>query len=1250
MRQYSGFREHSPVEERKIMCSKITTKVLIVEDDEEVSRIISRSLKRKGIISDNAKSGKDALEILLNTEDQILLLVDYVLPDMNGIELIKELNAHGYAFPFISMTAHGDESIAVDMMKLGAREYIVKHKAFLEHIPEIIQRTMSSITSEKLLAESEEALRKSREEYEMLLKVVPDIVYRVDTEGRFIFVSESVRYLGYEPIEMIGKHFEEFLHSDDCELVSRSKVLFKLKDQITGDDGAPSLFDERRTARRSRISCNVRIRKGGSSGKGYINASVLSTGLFDRELNDPSKVFLGSVGIIRDITEELKADHKLRTSEVKFKAVFDNANIGIVLVDMQGKISKANEKSCEMFGLEPGNMEGRFCADLSYLGNMDRDPWIEFFNDALSGCADCSTFDKKYLHSDGSILWCEVSASLVRNENEKPLYFIVHLKDITEQKHAQDDRQKYEFIVNTSKELQSLINSDHVYVAVNNAYCSAMGKRRDEIIGKDIVEIWGENACDERIRKSLNNCLNGEAISFQDWIEFPELGKHYFDVTFYPYQNSTGEITHSVVVTRDVTETKLAKDALIEQLVFLQLLIDNMPNPVFYKDTDGIYLGCNSAFEKYTGRKKSEILGKEVSAIVKNEYADRCKKMDEKLLEKGGTQCNEFEIETKTGKTRDVIINEAAFYNNEGGVAGIVGVVQDITARKKIEKELKLKTRELVIMNNIDRVFLTDDGDDFPSKLLEAILEETDNKYGILGCIEDANNVSVISGITDECKKCKASRMKQRIVVNELEEIWKKAVIRKETVIFNGAVTVHDCGLKVTSILCVPIIHNDTVIGFVILAGLNRDYNDRDKNEVEKLAVHISSHLFNRMEKNRYNMRRIAAEQELANEVLKREKMDSLSLLAGGIAHDFNNILTAVVANISYSRMLAEGNAPLTDSLMDAERAAFNARDLTNQLLTFSKGGSPVKTSASLHELVSECTNFTLRGSKVNCDIAVEENLNPVEIDTVQISQVIHNLVINAVQAMPEGGKIRISLKNESVIPQNSSVITPAGSYVKMTIADEGVGIGEKDLLYVFDPFFTTKQKGSGLGLATTYSIVKKHGGNISVKSIPGHGTVFEILLPASNEIPARKAELVTLLDIKRGKGRILVMDDEEIVLNVADRLISSLGFEVVKVFNGAEALSAYKDALKTGYFFEAVIMDLTIQGGMGGLPTLKALLEIDPDAKVIVSSGYSNDEVMSDYKSYGFAGVIAKPYRIEELSITIQNVISKNLMRRENA
>jgi PAS domain S-box-containing protein len=375
----------------------------------------------------------------------------------------------------------------------------------------------------------------------------------------------------------------------------------------------------------------------------------------------------------------------------------------------------------------------------------------------------------------------------------------------------------------------------------------------------------------------------------------------------------------------------------------------------------------------------------------------------------------------------------------------------------------------------------------------------------------------------------------------------------------------------------------------------------------------------------------ISYRKHMEEELFKAQKLESLGILAGGIAHDFNNILTAIVTQIGVARMKLPPGDALAKRLEDVEAAAFKATGLTQRLLTFAKGGAPVKTTLALERVVRDSAVLVLSGTSVTYSLSTGRDVWPVDADESQLGQAVNNLLINACQAMPGGGVVRIGLENSVVDAADGALPLKRGNYVKLSVSDQGAGITPEILPKVFDPYYTTKPGGSGLGLAVCYSIIRNHGGLITVGSEPGAGATFTVYLPASD----RPAAAVQQTDDRhvRGSGRILVMDDEEMIRLVTGEILTELGYEVEFAREGGEAVERYRAARESGRPFDAVIMDLTIAGGMGGKDAIRKLLEYDPAVKAIVSSGYSNDPVMANYRDHGFRDVIVKPYKTIDLS-----------------
>jgi two-component system cell cycle sensor histidine kinase/response regulator CckA len=550
---------------------------------------------------------------------------------------------------------------------------------------------------------------------------------------------------------------------------------------------------------------------------------------------------------------------------------------------------------------------------------------------------------------------------------------------------------------------------------------------------------------------------------------------------------------------------------------------------------------------------------------------------------------HDVEVEHSDGRRISCILTAIPFRAIDGKVIGIVEYFKDITERKQAEELLRESEEKYstLIEQAKDGVVVVQDGVfKFINKAIEDMTGYT---------MEEMMEKPFLDIIADESKDFVAQMYKLRMSGKDVPSFYEIKVKSKDG-------TIKDLELSCRII---------TYHGKPATMSIVRDISERKK-----------------MEK----------------EIQKIQRLEAVGILAGGIAHDFGNLLTVIIGNLSLMETYGkdERNTAEVVEVFEATKiAARRAKTLTQQLLTFAKGGTPVKKVVSIAKLVKDTVSFALSGSPVRCEFFIPDGLWRAEVDEGQISQIINNVIINAVQAMPEGGIIRICAENVTVKPEDGLPLRE-GEYIKLSIQDQGVGIPEKYLQKVFDPYFSTKSTGSGLGLAITYSIVKKHEGHITVESQAGIGTTFHIYLPASQKesfLFERNAQEI----LHSGKGKILCMDDQQHITQMLARMLIHLGYEVESASEGNEAIELYESAKKAGHPFDAVILDLTIPGGIGGKEVVQKLREIDPEVKAIVSSGYSSDPILSEHERYGFKGAVAKPYEIRELSNILNKVIMGN-------
>jgi PAS domain S-box-containing protein len=376
----------------------------------------------------------------------------------------------------------------------------------------------------------------------------------------------------------------------------------------------------------------------------------------------------------------------------------------------------------------------------------------------------------------------------------------------------------------------------------------------------------------------------------------------------------------------------------------------------------------------------------------------------------------------------------------------------------------------------------------------------------------------------------------------------------------------------------------------------------------------------------------------------KAGKLDAIAALSGGIAHDYNNLLTAIIGNITLAQTHLDAKDKPFRLLGHALVASKTAKNLTQKLITFSKGGSPNKEIAEVDRLVRSATDFTLSGSNIKCNYTFPADLHLIDVDQSQVGQAIHNVIMNAREAMHAGGSIHVAAANAVVTDEVATLM--AGDYVKISVSDQGNGIPPDEFDKIFEPYYSTKKRGNargtGLGLSICRSIIRKHGGDVTVASQMGGGTTIQLYVPAADPRASRKIPTERPREQPPifGEGKILVMDDDPMIRDLAGEILWHLGYEAEFATDGKEAIALYRKSMKSAKPFDAVILDLTVRGGMGGKETIQKLIAIDPDVKGIVSSGYSDDPGMTDFKQFGFCGVVAKPYTLKELGEKLSQVL----------
>ncbi len=909
---------------------------------------------------------------------------------------------------------------------------------------------------------------------------------------------------------------------------------------------------------------------------------VIST-LFDGTIQyDGEGRFLRTHCIMQDITARKKTEESLRTSEAKWRSLVQNAPNEIIIFDIDGKIRFTNRATT--FGEKNGDSAGNL---FEYLPPEAHERVWQKMETVLDGGIS-ETFEIRVPRPQSADRWYVYNLGSIREEGVL-LSFIMIGSDITKRKFAELS------LIESEDRLKRVIESsgDVIYMQdLDGTILYYHGPERykltpNDYIGKKSVDIFPPDKAamvDEQNRSVIES---GKPLKVENsWVMGGET--FWFEVEIFPIFGPDGSLVALGKIARNITERKLAQEQLAASEERFRTVFESAHDAIFIKNNQLKYTDINLSIQELLELDRDEIIGKTSRDILNEEVTNHLDNLEKEVLS-GKIVEEEFTMEIN-GKSKTLHVVRVPLKNSKNEINGLCGIARDITDRHRERQKLREseeKYRTLVDNLNFGVSLIDREMNliSYNRKLAEMypIITQS-NKSKCFEIYYDPPRDSLCTG----CPTIKSFED------GEIHE-------------YTGKSNVDGQSRNVRSV-STPVLDNDGNVIYVI---------EMVEDVTDQLRLH--------------------------SELAKIEKLDSIGILAGGIAHDFNNIMTAVMGNISLALNDLDPGSPVHRLVSEAEQAADRAQGLTQQLLTFSKGGQPLRKPNHLGELLRESAGFALTGSSIKCEFSVPSDLYPVEIDKGQIGQVIHNLVINAVQAMPDGGRIEITARNLFLKPDNTMTLKP-GQYVMFSVEDSGTGIDEKHLKKIFDPFYTTKQFGSGLGLATSYSIIHNHAGHIAVDTKIGRGTRFDIYLPADSDLKpqAVKAEEI-VVPFAGGKSRILVVDDEAGVRKVARVTLERLGYEVTEAADGGVAEQTYRQAFEDKRAFDAVILDLTIPGGAGGKKTFENLRKIDPDVRAIVSSGYSNDPIMADYRDYGFLGRVAKPYRASELGRVVAEIVRDN-------
>jgi PAS domain S-box-containing protein len=983
------------------------------------------------------------------------------------------------------------------------------------------------------------------------------------------------RMFGYAPSEAIGK-----------------SISMLIPPEKQGEDR--HILD--RIARGERVDHfeTVRLHKNGTR----VDVSLTVSPIKDRA----GKV-VGSSKIARDIGPGKRAEQALRESEARFRIMADSVPLLIWSVDARGQLQFVNAAYCAFFGKTQEDVQGLNWQALVHPDDLPA--YRAAFVAALEGHAPFHAV-ARVRRADGEWRWVESFGHPRFSASREFLGLVGSSPDITARRQAEEALRRREgelrIIADALPVLIAYVDRHQRYRFNNLEYEKWLGHPRESLRGQHQRDALGD-ATFEMVRPYAESALRGEATQFEKWVDFPRAGRRYVDARYLPRRGADGEVDGFFVLVSDLTARRQAEEALRASEAreraradTLDALMEHVPTGITIADAPDATIRMISRYgRELTGRSPASL-----TAISYEQHPSRWGILREdgtvpaphelpltRAIEHGEVvRDEEWLLKRPDGKEIAVLTSAGPIRNEKGDVVGGVVAWHDISERRHVDLALRESEARLRRAQKVANL------GSYEYDLVSGHAEWSPQLYEIFGLDPRTPAPSlqaVVAYIHSDDRERTQTTLDKTLRDGEtfsLEVRLLAADGREKLVLSQGEVVARDPAGKPLRLL-----------------GTAMDITERSR--IEAQAV-------------------------------RAQKLESIGLLAGGIAHDFNNLLTAIFGNIQLAKLNADDQSDIIEPLQQAERAFGRARGLTHQLLTFARGGAPARRTVSMANLLTESTSFALHGANVDVEFDIAPDLWPANVDVEQVSQAVNNLALNAREAMADGGRLRVEAKN-AIVGETNVMGVKAGRYVEMCFEDTGAGIADEHVPLVFDPYFTTKPRGTGLGLTIVYSIVKRHDGQVTVQSKPGEGTRFCIYLPAGTE-PVREAS-PTGVAISSGKGRVLLMDDEPLVQRIGKAILEKLGYEAVVAADGEEAIRLFQAAKAAGRPFSVVILDLTIPGGMGGEECLRHLRKIDPAVRAVVSSGYSTDRVVADYRAHGFVGVVPKPYKVDELSETLASL-----------
>lgn len=1084
----------------------------------------------------------------------------------------------------------------------------------ITHVIEAVRDVTDLFESRKATDKAENALIESEKRYRMLFESAKDGILILDAgTGKIVDVNPFLsQLLGCRQDELLGKHLWEL---SPFATIAASKDAFetlKHKEYIRYD--------------------HLPLETAGGR---IVEVEFIS----NVYLVDHVKVIQCN---IRDNTERRQAEKALKESERHLRSTLDGLSAHIAVIDESGEIILTN-KAYRDFGARNGVEPGAVSEGINYLAvcdtasgghSQEAAPFAEGIRKVLSG--KLSSFELEYpCHSPDEKRWFVGRVTPIHDEGARRV--VIAHENITERKQATEaqrhSNEMMQYIIEHTNSAVAVHDRDLHYMYISKRYLKDYGVQEQDIIGKHHYDVFPD--LPEKWRKVHRKALAGEVSSSErDPYERADGTVEWTRWECRPWYEANGSIGGIIVYTEVITERVQAEEALRKSEQRHRILFEEALNPILLVDENGHYVDANDAALQFMECDRKKLMGRSVwdfapPGIIEHQKQEHSPFLKRRTLE------TDYMIH---GRIKTLLLNVVPL--EVGGRTVLCGIGQDITERKQAEEALARQQRSIKLSSQIASVFLTSSRNEVFAEVLDVLLKALDSRFGYFGYIDEAGDLvcpSMTREVWDQCQVAEKSIVFSRA---DWGGLWGRSLMEKQTLVANENLRIPEGHVALENALATPIVHHNKLIGQFVVADKAGGYDIDDRDLLESVAAQTAPILFAIQEEARQK----TANEKLEEQMHQAQKMEAVGRLAGGVAHDFNNMLGIILGHADMILEEMDPDQAFYADLMEIRKAGERSADLTRQLLAFARKQTVAPKVIDLNKTVEGMLKMLQRliGEDIDMAWIPGEKVWPVKIDPAQIDQVLANLCVNARDAIADVGKVTIETGNsvfdEEYCKEHAGFVP--GEYTLLTVSDNGCGMNSETLENIFEPFFTTKEsdKGTGLGLATVYGVVKQNNGFINVYSEPGKGTTFRIYLPRHRVKEASLPDKEAIRPAARGHETILLVEDEPAILRMTTMMLERTGYKVLAAGTPGEAIALAREHAGDIH----LLMTDVVMPEMNGRDLAKNLLSLYPDLKRLFMSGYTANVIAHHGVLDEGVQFIQKPFAKQDLAVKVREVLDE--------